>query len=255
MTVTSGKDVVIVQLRNPVGQGEPFPVLRVFDDKKMLRLKRAFFEDTIRQVAEIKDIDIKLAVAPSDRISWAQDAVEHLVERYPKKAAYRSLVDRVEILSQDVAPLVQRTAGNLKHCLDTGYRRAVLVGGFTPTLDPNRVKDALTNLRSHPIILGPTIEGGCYLIGLRGDCMEALGLVTVGSDVAYKKSIAALRDADLHWQEVELSYDIGHQEDLEFVINEINHCRYTGDEDTGCCTESVLAEFIKESGSDDGKRS
>ncbi len=246
------KDVVIVQLRNPVGHGEPVPVLRVFDDKRMLTLKRAFFEDTIRQVAEIKDVEIKLAVAPSERVAWAQTAVEHLMDRYPNRAEYRKLADRVEILTQDVAPIEQRTAGNLKHCLDNGYQRAVLVGGYTPTLDPNLVKDALGNLHKHPIILGPTIEGGCYLIGLRGDCPEALGLVTVGSDVAYKRSIAALRDADLAWQEIELSYDVGHQEDLEFVINEINHCRYTGDEETGRCTESVLAEFMQDAESDDG---
>jgi len=250
--VNSGKDVVVVQLRNPVGHGEPVPVLRVYDDERMTMLKRAFFEDTIRQVAEIKEVDIKLAVAPADRVSWAHDAIDHLMDRYPKKAEYRRLTDRVEILTQDVAPLEHRTAGNLKHCLDSGYKRAVLVGGFTPTLDPSRVKDALGNLRKHPIILGPTIEGGCYLIGLRGDCPEALGLVSVGSDIAYKKSTAALANAGLLWQEIELSYDVGHQEDLEFVINEINHCRYTGDEETGRCTESVLAEFMQESDSDDG---
>jgi uncharacterized protein len=251
--VGSRNDVVIVQLRNPAGQGEPTPVLRVFDDERMRMLKRAFFEDTVRQVAEIKDIDIKLAVAPLDRVSWAHDAVESLMDRYPRRPEYRNLADRVEILTQDVAPLEDRTASNLKHCLDSGYKRAVLVGGFTPTLDPDRVKDALGNLQKHPIILGPTIEGGCYLIGLRCDCPEALGLVTVGSDVAYKRSTAALANAGLSWQEIELSYDVGHQEDLEFVINEINHCRYTGDEETGRCTETVLAEFMQESDpSDDG---
>lgn len=241
------KDVIVVQLRNPTGKGEPLPVLRVFDDVKMLRLKRAFFEDTIRQVAEVENVDIKIAVAPPSRASWAKEAIDHLGERFSEFANYSDLARRAEIVTQDVAPLEERTAENLTRCLENGYRRTVLVGGFTPTLEPQRLEDALNNLRSHPLILGPTIEGGCYLIGLRSDCRDAIGLVTVGSDIAYKKSTAALTHAGLSWQEIDLSYDVGHQEDLEYVVREINHCRYTGDEETGRCTEEVLAAFIKES--------
>jgi hypothetical protein len=222
-------------------------VLRVFNDVKMLKLKRAFLEDTIRQVAEIKNADLKIAVAPPSRASWARDAIEHLAARFSDQKAYTGLAGRTEIITQAIEPLQKRTADNLRHCLDDGYQRTVLVGGFTPTLDPQRVQDALNHLRKHPLILGPTIEGGCYLIGLRADCREAIGSVTVGSDVAYKESTAALEEAELTWQEIDLSYDVGHQEDLEYVVREINHCRYTGDEETGRCTEQVLAEFIKES--------
>lgn len=241
------KDTIIVQLRNPAGKGEPTPVLRVFDDVKMLKLKRAFLEDTIRQVAEIKNADLKIAVAPPSRATWAKDAIDHLAERFRGKKAYDSLSDRTEIITQSTDPLQKRTAENLRRCLENGYQRTVLVGGFTPTLDPQRVQDALSHLRKHPLILGPTIEGGCYLIGLRADCPDAIGKVTVGSDVAYMESTAALREAGLPWQEIDLSYDVGHQEDLEFVVREINHCRYTGDEETGRCTEDLLAEFIKDS--------
>lgn len=241
------KDAIIVQLRNPPGKEEPFPVLRVFDDAQMLKLKRAFFEDTIRQIAEVRGSDIKLAVAPPARISWAQDAIENLAKRYDGQSAYKALAARTEIIPQAVAPLEERTADNMQRCFDEGYERVVLVGGFTPTLDPQRVIDALRHLNSHPLILGPTIEGGCYLIGMRADSRDAIGLVSVGSDVAYKKSINALNTAGIPWQEIDLSYDVGHQEDLEFIVREINHCRYTGDEDTALNTERVLAQFMRES--------
>jgi glycosyltransferase A (GT-A) superfamily protein (DUF2064 family) len=239
------RDVIIVQLRNPTGKEEPLPVLRVFDDVKMLRLKRAFFEDTIRQAAEVKDVDIKIAVAPPSRAVWAEEAIEHLSERFSLQSGYRNLAQRTEIITQEVEPLEKRTACSLQKCLENGYQRTVLVGGYTPTLEPQRIEDALNHLRAHPLILGPTIEGGCYLIGLRSDCRDAIGLVTVGSDVAYKNSIANLAQAGISWQEIDLSYDVGHQEDLEYVVREINHCRYTGDEETGRCTEQLIAEFIK----------
>lgn len=248
------KDVVIVQLRNPVGQNEPFPVLRVFNDKQMIRLKRAFFEDTIRQVAEVPTVDIRLAVSPATRASWASAAIDNLARRYAERPEYAKLHNRVQIVTQAPAPIDERTASNLRDCVAAGYQRIVMVGGYTPTLGTNRVEDALHHLSKHPIILGPTIEGGCYMIGLRGDCEQAVGLVTVGSDVAYKNSTTALRAAGLSWQEIELSYDAAHQEDLEFIVREINHCRYTGDEETGRCTESVLAEFMQATDAEDGDR-
>ncbi len=240
----ASKETIIIQVRNPAGIDEPIPVLRVFDDDQMLRLKRAFFEDTLRQVAEIEQIDIKISVAPPPRVVWAREAIEHLAERFPRRRRFRELAKRAEIIPHQVVPLEDRTARNLTHCLDMGYERVVLVGGYHPTLDPERLHDALRHLKNHPLILGPTIEGGCYLIGLRADCRKAIGLVTLGSDVSYSHSTAALGRAGITWQEIDLSYDVGHQEDLEFIVREINHCRSVGDEDTALCTESVLAEFI-----------
>jgi glycosyltransferase A (GT-A) superfamily protein (DUF2064 family) len=250
----ASKEAIIVQVKNPSGPDEPLPVLRVFDDEQMMRLKRAFFEDTLRQVAEIDGVDIKIAVAPASRSVWAKDAIEHLSERFVRRRRFRELAKRSEIIVQSVAPIDDRTAQNLARCLDNGYDRVVLVGGYHPTLEPERLHDALRHLRHHPLILGPTIEGGCYLIGIRSDCRKAIGLVTLGSDAAYSSSTAALTQAGIVWQEIDLSYDVGHQEDLEFIVREINHCRYVGDEDTGLCTENILAEFIDGKTIGDGLR-
>ncbi len=240
----ASREAIIIQVRNPAGDGEPLPVLRVFDDDQMLRLKRAFFEDTLRQVAEIDGVDIKISIAPPSRVIWAKEAIEHLSERFTRRRRFRELAKRTQISPQPVIPLEERTAKSLTEYLDDGYERVVLVGGYHPTLDPERLHDALRHLRNHPLILGPTIEGGCYLIGLRSDCRKAIGLVSLGSDISYSHSTAALSHAGLAWQEIDLSYDVGHQEDLEFIVREINHCRYVGDEDTALCTENVLAEFI-----------
>lgn len=250
----ASKEAIIIQVRNPAGDGEPMPVLRVFDDQQMLRLKRAFFEDTLRQVAEIEGVDIKITIAPPSRVVWAKEAIEHLAERFSRRRRFRELAKRTQIAPQAVIPLEERTAQSLTQYLDDGYERVVLVGGYHPTLDPERLHDALRHLRNHPLILGPTIEGGCYLIGLRSDCRDAIGLVSLGSDIAYSHSTAALTRAGLAWQEIDLSYDVGHQEDLEFIVREINHCRYVGDEDTALCTESVLAEFIDGKPIGDGAR-
>ncbi len=242
----ASRNVILIQLRNPVGKEEPLPVLRVFDDVHMLRLKRAFFEDTLCQAAAVENTEIKIAIAPPARVVWAKDAISSLASRYPHTRAYQSLAPRTEIIGQAVAPITKRTTDNLRRCLEAGYRNVVLMGGFVPTVSTELLAGALAYLNNHPIILGPTIEGGCYLVGLRSDCPEAAALISIGVDTSYKDSTEALSQAGLAWQEIDLCYDVTHQEDLEFIVREINHHRFLGDEETAKCTEAVLSEFMSE---------
>lgn len=242
----ASRNVILLQLRNPVGKEESLPVLRVYDDVRMLRLKRAFFEDTLCQVAAIDSADIKVAVAPPSRSVWVREAISNLAARYPGRKSYQTLASRSEIIGQAVAPITTRTTDNLEHCLSAGYRHIILMSGYIPTVSSDIVADAMRHLNNHPIILGPTIEGGCYLVGIRSDCPEAASLISIGTDTSYKDSTEALTEAGLAWQEIDLSYDVTHQEDLEFIVREINHARFTGDEDTGLCTEAILAEYMNE---------
>ena len=48
-----------------------------------------------------------------------------------------------------------------------GYKRVVIVGTDTPSLPLERYQQALTALDSHDLVLGPALDGGYYLIGLK----------------------------------------------------------------------------------------
>ena len=87
---------------------------------------------------------------------------------------------------------------------------------------------------------------------MRSDCPEAADLVEIGTDRSYKNSTERLKEADIPWQEIDLSYDVSHQEDLEFIVREINHCRMTGDEETALRTEAILSDYIQEMTASDG---
>lgn len=242
----ASRNVIILQLRNPVGKEEPLPVLRVYDDIHMLRLKRAFFEDTLQQAARVENADIKIAVAPPSRSVWGKEAIANLARRLPEERAFATLAARSEIIGQGVAPIEERTTENLQMALAAGYKNILLMSGYVPTVRPEQLASAFTFLSEHPIILGPTIEGGCYLVGLRSDCPNAASLITIGTDTAYRDSTEALSKKKLKWQEIDLSYDVGHQEDIEFIVREINHARFTGDEEIGLRTEATLSEFMNE---------
>ena len=140
------RSIILIQVRNPIGKNEPLPVLRVFNDVKMLKLKRAFFEDTLRQIAMVEGVDLKIAIAPPARVVWAKEACANLAERFPEERMFRTLPDRVEVIAQPVEAIEKRSATNLRYCLEQGYRNIVLMGGYIPTINPDLIASAFHHL-------------------------------------------------------------------------------------------------------------
>ena len=48
-----------------------------------------------------------------------------------------------------------------------GYRRVLLIGTDVPSLPLDHFKQTLTLLENHDLVLGPALDGGYYLIGLK----------------------------------------------------------------------------------------
>ena len=69
--------------------------------------------------------------------------------------------------TQDEGPLGQRMEAFLAGEIDDGATRVVLVGSAAPTLDPSIVISAFLCLEGRDLVLGPSSEGGCYLVGCR----------------------------------------------------------------------------------------
>jgi rSAM/selenodomain-associated transferase 1 len=53
-----------------------------------------------------------------------------------------------------------------------GYRQAVLVGTDVPLLGPEALAHAFAELEAHDLVLGPTLDGGYYLVGLKRHAPE-----------------------------------------------------------------------------------
>jgi len=62
--------------------------------------------------------------------------------------------------------LGQRMERALHRALDQGTPRAVLVGSDLPGLGGEQVAAALESLEGSPLVLGPSADGGYYLVGL-----------------------------------------------------------------------------------------
>lgn len=71
------------------------------------------------------------------------------------------------LLEQRGPDLGARMRQALQDAFDQGAQTALLTGTDLPTLPCARLTEALALIKTHDIVLGPTTDGGYYLIGLR----------------------------------------------------------------------------------------
>jgi rSAM/selenodomain-associated transferase 1 len=84
----------------------------------------------------------------------------------------------VTVTAQDDGDLGARMARGLRHALEAGADAALLIGTDLPTLPVGHLRTALEALGGAPLVLGPSVDGGYYLVGARRDALADWDRIT-----------------------------------------------------------------------------
>jgi rSAM/selenodomain-associated transferase 1 len=116
-------------------------------------LYRCFLLDKIQQVRALERARPVIAYAPEDA-----------------GQIFGAMAPDLELLPQRGADLGVRLTGILERLLQSGHDGAVAIDSDTPTLPVRLLQQAVDRLADDPeldVVLGPTEDGGYYLIGLK----------------------------------------------------------------------------------------
>lgn len=105
-----------------------------------------------RPIEKTARLDRFLACAPSR---------EHVFFKILQERQGLHLIDQV---GEDLG---RRMDQAFKEIFALGYKRLLLVGTDVPTLSASSYGQALSLLSDHDLVLGPSLDGGYYLIGLK----------------------------------------------------------------------------------------
>jgi rSAM/selenodomain-associated transferase 1 len=110
----------------------------------------------------------------------------------------------------------ERQANLLAWANEQGYQRTVLIASDSPQLPSTVVRDAFAALLDHDVALGRTLDGGYYLIGMRGfhDVVTGVPMSTASAADAMAARTAEL---GLRLAELPLTFDIDEERDLEHL--------------------------------------
>lgn len=130
------------------------------------RLARVLGEEpaTRLYVAFLADLAARFARAPFP-VGWyvtPDDAWEELAP------LVGGLGDGARVLPQGGGDWAERQARLFEGAAERGEERTVLVGSDSPQLSVETVERAFSELNRRLLIFGPTLDGGYYLVGMRG---------------------------------------------------------------------------------------
>ena len=152
---------VVVMARSPRGGRAPktrlVGSLPEEDDRR--KLYAAFLTDVVTACRAVQGAVLRVAYTPDGG----------------RRGFAAAGVDDGELMPQRGAGLGDRERGVFEDLFREGFSPVVVIGSDLPGLPPERIREALARLAAgrDAVVLGPTDDGGYYLIGLarpqRGD--------------------------------------------------------------------------------------
>ena len=164
-------------------------------------LYTAFVVDTAATVgASAADLKV-IAHTPDD----AEDSISRLVEN----------PDDFRFWPQEEGNLGKRMNAALRRSFELGCDRAVIVGSDTPSLPHSVIDEGLELLKKTDVVIGPSTDGGYYLVGQRGAEKQLFDGIQWSTGRVLEQSLKQLGSSSLSL--LDPWYDVDTAEDAAFL--------------------------------------
>ena len=106
---------------------------------------------------------------------------------------------------------------------------AMLMGTDTPSLPMRLLLKSADLFEKNPVVIAPTLDGGYYLVGMRGKLADIFKPLPWGGEEVLAKTLQRLRDDGEPYWLGPWWYDVDRPIDLDFLISHLkNHLRAFG---------------------------
>jgi rSAM/selenodomain-associated transferase 1 len=128
-----------------------------------------------------------------------------------------------QLVVQADGNLGQRISDFFSRQLDSGAECIVLIGSDSPTLPIRRIDQAFDSLDESDIVLGPSCDGGYYLIGLKNHLPALFSEIRWSTPSVLQQTLDRIADAYPHFkvQLLEPWYDVDTSRDLRRLYTEL----------------------------------
>ena len=200
-------------------------------DQAAAQVYRVFLISQCHQLGGIGDS--MLVYSPFDRL----DEFREFLSSQP-------FGEHWELLPQVEGDLGTRMQEFFRVAMDSGYSRVVLVGSDTPTLPRSYVEAAFRLLQDKEVVLGPTSDGGYYLVGARENVPQIFREIDWSTSHVWDQTIQRLQDRRVSYGALPEWYDVDDLADLKRLLADLADLKIHKNEPT--CSDRDRSHEVNE---------
>ena len=116
--------------------------------------------------------------------------------------------------TQAAGDLGYRMQEAFQHVFSKGYKKAVIIGSDCIELTPGIIEDAYLQLNQRDLVIGPAVDGGYYLLGMKTLYPELFANKKWSTDSVFAETIAAVKALGLTYAAMPLLNDVDEEKDV-----------------------------------------
>lgn len=173
-------------------------------------LNICFLRDTAQNIADVASSTEALGV-----VSYTPVGDEHLFDGL--------LPEGFALVPQRGEDFGARLLASAEDLLACGFGAVCLIDSDSPTLPADSLRQTVDALcrPGDRVVLGPSNDGGYYLIGLKVPHGSPFASIRWSTPTVYAETVSAINDAGLELVELPMWYDVDDGETLEVLRQEL----------------------------------
>ena len=170
--------VILVFVRAPLLGRVKTRLAQALDENLVLGLYRRFILDLLEMLDGL-GAPVILCHTPADAGSIFHQWLPRRYDMMPQKGSHLGL----------------RMASAFQTVFANGFREAILIGSDSPDLPRRYIENAFSDLPNADAVIGPSTDGGYYLIGFRDEtfCPALFDTVAWGTPQVLEETLAIAR--------------------------------------------------------------
>lgn len=186
------KDCLVIFLKNPKLGNVKTRIAATLGDQKALDIYLELLDTTIINTA---DEDYETLLFFSENVD---DLSQYPYER------------RIQV-SGDLGNKLKSAFDEVLNTMD----KCLIIGSDCPYINNEIILEAFQSLQDHDLVLGPTPDGGYYLIGLKQNEKSLFEDISWSTDSVFAQTISAAKNAKLSTYLLPILTDVDHASDWD----------------------------------------
>lgn len=153
-------------------------------------------------------------------LDYTREVAKHVAAR--RYLYYDLRVDEQDAWSSDLFIKRKQADGDLGQKMFMAFKqvlgendKAIIIGSDCPELTPHIIEEALDSLNTHDVCIGPSEDGGYYLLGFKKLKVEFFERIPWSQSKVYEETMDRVSSLGLSTYSLPRLYDLDNLSDLE----------------------------------------